>query len=208
MLVGIAGWIHENQDLPKVLIIGDSISIGYMEPLAELLSEVAELEHNSGNAQHSRYGLDNLDQWLGDTEWAVIHFNHGLHDLKYVDDQGKNVSSKEEGHIQIPLHQYAKNMEAIAQRLKASGAHLIFATTTPYPADPEGPLREKDDAARYNKVALEIMSRNGIQINDLYMFALPQLEQIQRPRNVHFTEAGSRVLAEEVARHIREALKK
>lgn len=208
LLAGVAGWIHENQDLPKVLIIGDSISIGYMDPLAELLSGAAEIEHNPGNAQHSGYGLDHLDQWLGDTKWAVIHFNHGLHDLKYVDDQGKNVSVKEEGHIQIPLDQYAKNMEAIVHRLKQSGAHLIFATTTPYPDNPEGPLREQDDAARYNKVALEIMKRNGIQINDLYLFALPQLDRIQRPHNVHFTEAGSRVLAKEVARHIRKALKK
>ncbi len=206
--IGIAGWVHENQDLPRVLIIGDSISIGYMEPLVELLSEVAELEHNPGNAQHSGYGLEHLDQWLGDTKWTVIHFNHGLHDLKYVDDQGKNVSSKLEGHIQVPLNQYAENMEAIVHRLKQSGAHLIFATTTPYPAKPDGPPREQNDAALYNEVALEIMNRNGVQINDLYSFALPQLERFQRPQNVHFTEAGSQVLAEEVARHIRQALKK
>ncbi len=206
VLVGTLGWVKARNDLPRVLIIGDSISMGYMEPLQDLLKGTAVVEHNPGNAQHSGYGREHLDEWLGATEWAVIHFNHGLHDLKYVDADGKNVAAKEDGDIQMPLDRYAQNMEAIVVRLKETDAALIFATTTPYPDHPDGPLREKADAEKYNAVALEIMHRHGIQINDLYTFALPQLATIQRPNNVHFTPEGSRVLAGEVARHIREAL--
>ena len=77
------------------------------------------------------HGLAHLEAWLGDASWDVIHFNHGLHDLKYVDAQGKNTRSKEDGHIQIPLESYGENLEKIAKRLKQTGAHLIFATTTP-----------------------------------------------------------------------------
>ena len=206
LLMGATGLIGSQDPLPKVLIIGDSISIGYMEPLKELLEDIAVLEHNPGNAQHSRYGLEKLDEWLGDTQWDVIHFNHGLHDLKYVDEEGNNVSSAEEGHIQISLEEYGQNMEAIVRRLKETNARLIFATTTPYPAEKEGPLRTKEDASRYNDVAVEVMKRYQVEINDLYAFVLPRLEELQRPQNVHFTKEGSQELAEEVALHIREVL--
>ncbi|GMV99362.1 MAG: hypothetical protein AMXMBFR84_05010 [Candidatus Hydrogenedentota bacterium] len=193
-------------DRPNVLIIGDSISIGYMKPLESLLQGKAVVVHNPGNAAHSGKGLENIEAWLGDTQWDVIHFNHGLHDLKYVDDAGKNVASKELGHIQIPLEQYAKNLEAIVDRLKKTGAKLIFATTTPFPEKPDGPLREVADVTRYNEAALEIMKRHEVAIDDLYTFALPRLTEIQIPKNVHFTEEGSKVLAQEVARHIEAAL--
>ena len=50
------------------------------------------------------------------------------------------------------------------------------------------------------------MRANGGAVNDLYGFALPRLDQIQRPENVHFTDAGSEQLAEVVARAVLEAL--
>lgn len=192
----------EDKELPKVLIIGDSISIGYTKPLQEMLEGKAVVTHNPGNAQHSGFGLENLEKWLGDTKWDVIHFNHGLHDLKYVDDEGKNTRSKETGHIQIDLKKYEKNMEKIVLRLKKTGAKLIFATTTPYPDNPEGPLREAGQAKRYNEAALRLMKKHRIPVNDLYSFALPRLKKLQRPNNVHFTEEGSKALAKEVAKHI------
>lgn len=104
--------------LPKVLIIGDSISIGYTPPLTKLLAGKAVVTHNPGNAAHSGYGLAKLDQWLGETAWDVIHFNHGLHDLKLIEKDGKNSTSKETGHVQISIEQYEKNLEAIVARLE------------------------------------------------------------------------------------------
>ncbi|NUM52424.1 MAG: SGNH/GDSL hydrolase family protein [Candidatus Hydrogenedentes bacterium] len=192
--------------LPNVLIIGDSISIGYTPYVEAVLEGKAVVVHNEGNAAHSGNGLVKLDAWLGDTEWDVIHFNHGLHDLKYVDDSGKNVESKELGHIQVPLDQYEKNLDAIVTRLKQTRAKLIFATTTPFPDKPSGPLREVADCERYNAVALAVMKRHKIPVNDLYAFALPRLAELQRPNNVHFTDEGSEVLGGEVARRIESAL--
>ncbi len=191
--------------LPNVLIIGDSISIGYTKPLQKMLEGKAIITHNPGNAQHSAFGLKNLDKWLGDTKWDVIHFNHGLHDLKYVDSNGKNSNTKDNAHIQVPLEEYKQNMETIVIRLKKTGAKLIFATTTPYPTGVK-PLRIPDDSARYNAVALDIMKKHEVAVNDLYTYVLPQLETLQQPKNVHFTEAGSKALAQEVTKHILHAI--
>lgn len=188
---------------PRVLIIGDSISIGYFEPTRQLLAGQAEVVHNPGNAAHTRHGLAQLDAWLGDTPWDVIHFNHGLHDLKYMDAKGALVSP-DVGTQQIPVAEYARNLEQIVRRLKKTGARLIFATTTPVPDGSAG--RIKDDAARYNQAALPIMKKHRVRVNDLHAFALPRLATIQRPKNVHFTDEGSRLLAEQVAASIRAAL--
>ncbi len=195
----------ETSPLPRVLIIGDSISIGYTEPLQEILKDRALVTHNPGNAQHSAFGLENLDDWLGNVKWDVIHFNHGLHDLKYVDKNGKNSKTKENAHIQIPLDEYRKNMEAIVTRLKKTGAVLIFATTTPYP-EGVSPLRIPADVKKYNAAALKIMKKQGVVVNDLYTFVLPQLSSLQKPTNVHFTAEGSKALAQEVANHILQAI--
>ncbi|MEY5011727.1 MAG: hypothetical protein RLZZ253_2866, partial [Verrucomicrobiota bacterium] len=42
--------------------------------------------------------------------------------------------------------------------------------------------------------------------NDLFGFCNPQLEKLQIPKNVHFTQAGSEALAGEVARVLLEEL--
>lgn len=46
------------------------------------------------------------------------------------------------------------------------------------------------------------MRKNNILINDLYAFVLPQIAALQRPKNVHFTKEGSRVLGEKVSQVI------
>jgi lysophospholipase L1-like esterase/predicted GH43/DUF377 family glycosyl hydrolase len=192
--------------LPRVLIIGDSISIGYTPHVKKALAGVAEVHRNPGNAKHSGYGLEMLDQWLGDKKWEVIHFNHGLHDLKYVDDQGKNVSTEAEGHIQIPIEAYKKNLDTIVARLKKTKAHIIFATTTPYPDKVSAPLRKPGYAEKYNEAALQVMKKHNIEVNDLHGHVAPLLEKYQQPNNVHFKKEGSAFLGGEVAEAISKAL--
>lgn len=189
----------EPTPLPQVLIIGDSISIGYFKPLQKRLKDIAIVSHNEGNAQHTAYGLKRLNEWLDDTRWDVIHFNHGLHDLKYVDARGRN-TSVETGKQQIPIDQYEQNLGEMVERLKKTGANLIFATTTPVP-DGTG-FRAKGDAVIYNRAAERVMKQHGVPINDLYSFALPRLKEIQRDSNVHFNPNGSELLAEQVAKSI------
>ncbi len=198
------GSAAKQKPTPRVLIIGDSISIGYFEPAKQLLAGKAEVYHNAGNAGHTRNGLAQLDTWLGDTPWDVIHFNHGLHDLKYVNAKGDLVPP-DQGTQVMSVDEYARNLEQIVKRLKQTRAKLIFATTTPVPDGAAG--RIKSDVERYNRAALAITKRYGVRVNDLYAFALPRLRSIQQPSNVHFTEQGSRLLAQQVANSIRAALK-
>lgn len=67
----------------------------------------------------------------------MIHFNFGLHDLKYLDAQGKYVSP-EQGQQLVPVGEYEANLRKLVQRMQQTGAKIIFATTTPIPAGSAG----------------------------------------------------------------------
>lgn len=63
------------EDNPKILIIGDSISIGYTPFVQNNLQERADVFHNPGNAQHTGTGLKKIEEWIGEVEWDIIQFN-------------------------------------------------------------------------------------------------------------------------------------
>ncbi|MBM4153558.1 MAG: SGNH/GDSL hydrolase family protein [Lentisphaerae bacterium] len=190
---------------PNILILGDSISIGYTPPLTRLLGDRAVVVHNPGNAAHARNGAEKIDAWVGTSKWDVIHFNHGLHDLKYIDDRGSNVMRQADGHRQVDLPEYAACLETMVLRMKQTGAKLVFATTTPFPEGTK-PVRIPADCALYNEAALAVMKKHGVAINDLCAYAAPHLAEWQKPVNVHFLDEGSNQLALEVARQIWKAL--
>ena len=193
--------IQDVSSLPRVLLIGDSISIGYTLPTRALLKGKANLHRIPTNGGPTTRGLASLDKWLGKGKWDVIHFNWGLHDLKYMGAKG-GLDLK--GKQQVPPDAYDKNLREMVKRLRATGAKLIWASTTPVPEGSGG--RVQGDAAKYNQIARKIMADNGVAVDDLYAFALPKLKDIQRPKNVHFTPGGSKALAEQVAAAILKAL--
>ena len=110
--------------LPNVLLIGDSISIGYTVMVREALAGEANVFRPLTNCGPTTKGLESLDQWLGDRKWDVIHFNFGLHDLKYMGPNNENLADPhaETSHQQVPIEQYAANLKQIANRLKKTGA--------------------------------------------------------------------------------------
>ena len=196
--------VDDDPKLPRVLLLGDSISIGYTLPVRELLKGKANVHRALENCGDSGGGVKSLDKWLGEKKWDVIHFNFGLHDLKYLDANGKYVTP-DKGKQVSTLEQYEKNLRAIAAKLKASGAKAIFANTTPVPGESSG--RVKDDEIHYNETAEKVMTENGIEIDDLHAIVKAKPE-LQLPKNVHFSAQGYKALAEEVVKHIEKALQK
>lgn len=190
--------------LPRVLLIGDSISMGYTLAVREQLQGRANVHRIPTNGGPTTRGVSSIDAWLGDGKWDVIHFNWGLHDLKYVDAQGNLIDTITNGKPQVSLEDYERNLDQLVARMKQTGAKLIFATTTPVPEGAAG--RIPSDAEKYNAAALRVMQKHGVAIDDLYTFALPKLAEIQLPANVHFSPEGSKVLAGAVAASITSAL--
>ncbi len=212
---GESSWdFTPDPDLPNVLLLGDSISIGYTLEVRRLLAGKANVFRpvtpDGGSAENcsgTTKGVRSIDRWLGDRKWSIIHFNFGLHDLKHVARPGDDAATDNPNDPrQADVDEYRKNLETIVRELNATGARIVFATTTPVAPGTTNPLREPDAPPRYNAPAIEIMKAHGIRVNDLFAFCAPQLDRLQKSTNVHFTPAGSRALAREVARVVEEEL--
>lgn len=197
--------IEDNPDLPRALLIGDSISIGYTLPTRKLLEGKVNVHRPNTNCGPTPKGLQEIDKWLGETKWDAIHFNWGLHDLKYMNEKG-GLAAPDQGKQQVPIGQYEANLEKLVVRLKQTGAKLIWCSTTPVPEGSAG--RVVGDSAKYNAAAAKVMAKHGVATDDLYAFCMPRLKDIQRPANVHFSPQGSQALAEQVAKSILAALGK
>lgn len=185
--------IKDQPGLPRVLLIGDSVSVCYTLATREELKGEANVHRIPENGGHTGKALEKLDGWLGNGKWDVIHFNWGLHDLR----QG----------VGTTVPQYEQNLRTLVKKMQANGAKLIWCSSTPLPADVPRSAAGTETLLAYNAVAKKVMDENKIAIDDLYAFAKPQLAKIQMPKSAHFSEEGSKVLARQVASSIRAVLK-
>ena len=185
---------------PKILIVGDSISLGYTPYVREDLQGIAQVYHNRGNAQHTGTGLDSIETWIGTKDWDIIQFNWGLWDLCYRHPDSKTQGNRDKVHgtITYELEDYGKNLDSIVQWMKAkSDAKLIFVTTTYVPENEAG--RYQEDAIRYNQLAKRIMEENGVVINDIYEASRRIHRQYGKDSgDVHYLPEGYRALAKEI----------
>jgi lysophospholipase L1-like esterase len=179
----------------KVLLIGDSITFGYWPETKRLLQGKA-LVTWTGNGSNTAYGLQRLDFFLQGQHWDVIHVNFGLHDIRL-----------DTGQVAVSPTEYAANLHAIVQRLRATRTRLIWAMTTPVPAERPYMITINSDVLRYNEIARQVMTAEHVPINDLYAYINPDLATYQIPKDVHFTVAGYAHLAIPVAAAIEAALR-
>jgi hypothetical protein len=191
--------IPPNPDnLPKVLLIGDSISAGYHKAVAKALEGKAVVAKSSDNGESTAVGVLKIDGWLGDTKWDVIHFNWGVWDMygwQYASDDRSPAA-------------YAQRLDTLVTRMKKTGATLIWATTTPVPPKAEATMLKRwktevviDEALerQYQEAALQVMKKHGVQVDDLYALMKPRRSEFQADDNVHFSPAGSNLMAQQVA---------
>ena len=180
-------FVKDDPKLPRVLLIGDSVSRGYTQPTRAALAGVANVHRAPANCGPTAAGVKNLEVWLGGGKWDVIHFNFGIH------DRG------------TPAADYVNRLEAIVGRLEKTGAKLVWASTTPIPDNPAQKQTARSIVEK-NALAAEVMRKHGIPTDDLFAALTPRLAELQNPHDVHFTGAGYEFLGARVAAAIRAAL--
>lgn len=176
-------FVKDDPKLPRVLLIGDSVSRGYTMAVRKALVGKANVHRAPENCGGTANGLKKLDVWLGDGKWDLIHFNFGLHDRA------------------TPLADYGDRLEKMVARLQKTGAKLIWASTTPLPKD-EAKKQTSDPIVERNAVAASVMQKHGIGVDDLFGFITPHVATAQNPKDVHFNAKGYELLGEQVAQSI------
>jgi lysophospholipase L1-like esterase len=191
--------------MKNVVLIGDSIRMGYEPVVRELLAGRAEVWGPGENGGPSTRALDNLDAWALSRRPDVVHINCGLHDLKRPPNPGLG---PDRGKPVTPLLHYAENVRKILTALKALPAtRVIWASTTPvheerHRSNPEF-WRYQDDVLAYNRAAELVAGSLGVEIDDLYGLVMESgRDRLLKHDGVHYTPEGCRLLAERVAARV------
>lgn len=189
-------WIsHANEtNLPRVLLIGDSITRDYYPEVEKHLAGRAYV----ARLCTSRFLTDpvlakELALVLGSTKFDVVHFNNGMHGWQHSEEEYQKA--------------FPKFLAAIKKY--APDAKLVWASTTPLKESktlPPGKQTEASDeriAAR-NDIALKAIAGKGIAVDDLN--ALVRGHPEYHSDNVHFNSEGIKVQAVQVAERVGEVL--
>lgn len=181
-------FVHDDRKLPRVLLIGDSVSRGYTQAVRQTLAGKVNVHRAPANCGPTASGLKNLEVWLGEGRWDLIHFNFGIHDRN------------------TPLADYQARLEQLIERMKKTGAKLMWASTTPIPDSPDGKQTAQSIVER-NAAAAEVMKKHGVSTDDLFAAITPRLKEMQPPNDVHFNATGYDFLGQTVASAIEQTLK-
>src|SRR6266850_1200376 len=181
-------WIsHANEtNLPRVLLIGDSIARDYYPEVEKRLAGKAFVARLST----SRFIADpvllkEIALVLEETGFDVIHFNNGMHGWQHGEAEYRDA--------------FPKFLETI--RAHARKARLIWAATTPLrdgkgvTGDTKAEYSDERVAAR-NAIAAELVAAQKIPIVDLNAAVRGHPEF--HSDNVHFNGQGVQVLAAQV----------
>jgi hypothetical protein len=206
----------DDPNLPRVLLLGDSIRQGYFPYVQSALAGEADVYAPGDNCRSTFNALTGdpirIVSWLGGESWDVIHFNFGLHDMEYPDGctfppddpslyEHYVLLGEDSGEYQYNLRQLIDTMKA-----HSPGVTLIWATTT---AVPPGGNRNPADPPVYNAAAATVMADYGIPTDDLFTLSVELRKDpaMYMPGwDVHYTALGYENLGNQVADSIRAAV--
>jgi lysophospholipase L1-like esterase len=185
----------------KIVLIGDSIRMGYQETVRESLAGKADFWWPDANGAHSVNVLLHAYSWIQQRGADVVHLNAGLHDIRTVWYGRRD--------ILVPIEHYRRNLRQLLQTARDEyGIRVAWATTTPVRDSlhqkEHAPKRDFDrynaDVLACNAAALEVCAELDVPVNDLYAVAMGAgLDRIQTEDGVHFTDEGSAILGRAVA---------
>lgn len=197
--------VKNDPTLPRVLIVGDSISIGYTLPVRTLLKDKANVHRIPVNGEYSANGLAHIREWLGDEKWDVIYFNWGIWDTHLLDGNGQIIIDKSvdigSAKIRTTIAEYQHNLNRLLDIMQPTGAKLVWASSTPITS-----RKRLEDIVDYNKAAAGVMSSRHVTIDDLYSVIEPHASKMQIDDGCHFTLQGYEYLGQHVAESIVAAL--
>lgn len=184
--------------MKKVLLIGDSIRLGYEPVVKNLLSEKADVFSTQDNCRFTLYTLWHLHQWVEDAgaDIDVVHWNNGIWDMYTHLHDNASFSS---------VSDYASALKRIISEIRSlcPKAKIIFATTTA--VNDNHPHMKNANVDIYNQVAITLMKAEGIEINDLNSLIKNNPELICDDL-LHLSEDGYAIAGKAVAKFIEKSL--
>ena len=189
--------------MKNVLLIGDSIRLGYDKAVKKTLEGVANVYFPEENCRFAAYVLRYIHEYktlVPDGEADVVHWNAGLWDCLRL--------FEEEPHT--PIEVYAYYVERICIRMKKffPNAKIIFATSTAVQSEKmeKNFKRYNEEIEAYNAAAVEVVKKHGFDINDLYSLSRPLGDEMHSDAVHYYTPKATELFTNQVLSHIGKAL--
>ena len=205
--------------MKNILLLGDSIRMGYDSFVRDKLAGRANVFFAEDNGRFAQSTLRALGDWKGQLllpEIDVVHWNNGLWDALHLNAASGGADGEAEGVTISPenvpnefrydadpltppdIYRYYLGRVLTRIRQLFPSAAVVFATTTPVIEEQASwayrSNREIDD---YNRIAREVLVPRGVRINELGDFARRECQALHRDW-VHYNDAGSALLADEI----------
>jgi lysophospholipase L1-like esterase len=187
-------WIPQADEaaLPRVLLIGDSITQGLYDDTAARLDGTAYVARlTTSRFLADPVFLQEFALVLGQYPWAVIVVNNGLHGFAY------------------PEEAYAAGLPRLIAFLReaAPAARLVWAQSTRILVTAtEAGRPDNDRVVARNAIARAVMTGLDVPVVDRYALVEPHPEWLS-PDHVHFLEDGNRALGEQTAEAVKQHLR-
>ncbi len=193
--------------MKKILLLGDSIRMGYQSYVKELLSDEYEVVFPEDNGRFATYTLWQANQMFRKySDIALVHFNNGYWDMNIEPPMTEAM---------LPIDDYKNTIRRIAQLSINYGAKVVFATTVPVI---DGGSSEDNTGTgasltyknswidEYNEAAKSVMDELNVPINDLHALCLEHEKCYKCGDLLHLTEEGNKKCAQQTVELIRKIL--
>jgi lysophospholipase L1-like esterase len=176
------GYVKDDPALPRMLIIGDSISRSYTAPARLALAGRANVHRAPANCGRTDYFFKHGEDWLrqnGSNRWDLITVNYGIHDYDKKPEQ------------------FADNLRRIIARLRETGARILWVRTTPWGrADDELSI---DRSPKTNETSDAVAKAEGLEIVDLHALLIDERGRLQAADRTHWKDEAATILGKAVA---------
>lgn len=186
-------------DKTKIILLGDSIRMGYQPFLVGYLKDRADVWAPEENCEDSACIIRNKEKWFAGKSPDIIYINCGLHDI-YL-DKGETCRRS--------VDDYGANLEAILNWIHGQYAHasMIVATTTPVIESRQitSPtylrlVRKNSDVVCYNKRMTKIAAARGFKVDDLHgVLSKESIENMLIEDGIHLNAKAADLLGRHIA---------
>lgn len=190
--------------MKNVLLIGDSIRMGYDKTVKKALESKANVVFPECNCQFAQYVFRYFHEWFAGVDgrdFDVIHWNAGLHDVLRLFGEEPTT----------PIEVYGYYIDRICTRMKklCPNAKVIFATSTRVNEQlmQRDFLRYNKDIERYNDAAVKIVTKHGFEVNDLYALSATLAPEAMSDAVHYYTPQGTEAFSKRVLEYVENALR-
>ena len=189
--------------MKNVLLIGDSIRMGYDKQVKKALEGKASVIFPEDNCQFAQYVFRYFHEWFSGVDgkdFDVIHWNAGLHDVLRLFGEEPTT----------PLDVYEYYIDRTCTRMKklCPNARVIFATCTKVNEAKMNPdfMRYNSDIAKYNEAAVKIVKKHGFEVNDLHELSVSLPDEAMSDAFHYYTDIGTEAMTKQVLSYVESAL--